>query len=216
MPNTVLFDLDGTLIDSAPGIYAGASYALTALGCPTPPTEIPSAFIGPPLYDCFRSLWGLDEPTARRAVTLYREYYGDRGLFENTVYDGITALLTSLKAAGYRLALATGKPWPYAERILAYHGLDGWFTSVFGAEFDGTRGNKQDLLTYALERLGIQPGEAVMVGDRRFDMEGARFVGAFPLGVLWGYGSTEELTAAGAVALAATPAEAFDIIVSLS
>ncbi len=216
MPTTVFFDLDGTLVDSAPGIYAGVSYALTALGYPTPSSEVSSAFIGPPLYGCFRDLFGLDETTARQAVTLYREYYGERGLYESTVYDGISTLLDHLSAAGYRLCLATGKPWPYAARILAHFGLDRYFFAVFGAEFDGTRGEKQDLLAYALKATGTRPSEAVMVGDRRFDIEGALAVGITPLGVLWGYGDEGELSAAGTPYLVATPSDLFDIIVSLA
>ncbi len=215
MPTTVFFDLDGTLTDSAPGIYAGAAHAMTRLGYPTSPGELTRAIIGPPLYDCFHTVLGLPEAESKRAVTLYREYYGERGLFENIVYDGIPALLAALKAKGYRLALATGKPWPYAERILAHFGLDVYFDAVFGAEFDGTRGKKADLLAYALERTSTHPSEAVMVGDRRFDIEGALAVGITPLGVLWGYGDEGELSAAGTPYLAAMPSELYDIIVSL-
>ena len=216
MPTTVFFDLDGTLTDSAPGIYAGAAHALTALGRPTRPEEMTSAIIGPPLFDFFTRVFGLSEDDARRAVTLYREYYGERGLLENNVYGGIPALLSRLKAAGYRLCLATGKPWPYAERILAHFGLDGHFDAVFGAEFDGTRGDKADLLTYAMEKTSIRPEDAVMVGDRFYDVRGARAVGVLPLGVLWGYGDKAELSEAGAAAVAGTPEELFDIIVSLT
>ena len=215
MPTTVLLDLDGTLTDSAPGIYAGAAYALKALGRPTEPGDLPAAIIGPPIYECFREILGLSDADARRGISLYREYYGEKGLFENIVYDGIPALLSALKEKGYRLALATGKPWPYAERILAHFGLDVYFDAVFGAEFDGTRGKKADLIAYALDTLGITPGDALMIGDRRFDVEGALAVGVTPLGVLWGYGDREELSAAGATLLAATPREALDIIVSL-
>ncbi|MBQ2718867.1 MAG: HAD hydrolase-like protein [Clostridia bacterium] len=215
MKTTVFLDLDGTLTDSRPGILAGAAHALTALGLPTAPSEVTTAFIGPPLYECFRGLYGLDDATSRRAVTLYREYYGTRGLFENTVYPGIPAMLASLREAGLTLCLATGKPHEYGRRIVSHFGLDRYISAVYGAEFDGTRGDKAALLSYALADRGLAPKEAVMVGDRRFDVEGALAVGVTPLGVLWGYGDAAELTAAGATHLAATPAKAAAAILSL-
>lgn len=215
MKKTVFLDLDGTLTDSRPGILAGAAHALTALGVPTLPDEVTTAFIGPPLYDCFRTLYGLDDTAARRAVTLYREYYGTRGLFENTVYEGVPEMLAALASAGHTLCLATGKPHEYGRRIVSHFGLDRYITAVYGAEFDGTRGDKADLLAYALCERGLRPADAVMVGDRRFDVAGALAVGVTPLGVLWGYGDAAELTAAGATHLAKSPAEAVDLLLSM-
>ena len=214
MLTTVFFDLDGTLTDSCGGIFAGVAHAMTALGHPTKACDVSRAWIGPPLYDCFRSIYGFDDATAREGVRLYREYYGREGLFVNEVYGGVVEMLDRLQAAGLRLCLATGKPHEYARRIVAHFGLDAALAAVYGAEFDGTRGDKAELLAYALEREGLSPAECAMVGDRRYDIEGALAVGLTPVGALWGYGSREELLTAGcpAAALAKTPAEVADYL----
>ena len=214
MLTTVFFDLDGTLTDSCGGIFAGVAHAMTALGRPTVAGEVSRAWIGPPLYDCFRSIYGLDDATAREGVRLYREYYSREGLFVNEVYDGVGRMLSHLQAAGLRLLLATGKPHEYARRIVDHFGLNTAITGVYGAEFDGTRGDKAELLSYALAAEGLSPAECAMVGDRRYDIEGALAVGVTPVGALWGYGSREELIAAGCpeAALAATPAAVCDYL----
>ena len=212
---TVFFDLDGTLTDSRPGILAGMASALTALGLPTRPEAVPEDVIGPPLYDSFCGIYGFDDARAREGVRLYREYYSAQGLLENEVYPGVVPMLRRLSAAGLRLALATGKPHPYARRILSHFGLDAYIAPIFGAEFDGTRGDKAELLAYALGELSLDVRSAVMVGDRRYDIEGALATGIAPLGVLWGYGSREELLRAGATDLTATPEEAADRICAL-
>ena len=209
---TVFFDLDGTLTDSRPGILSGVAYAMGRLGVAVKAEQVSTAFIGPPLYDSFRALYGLDDPTAHRAVALYREYYSERGILENEVYHGIPAMLKSLSDDGLRLALATGKPHPYARRILSHFSLDAFIPTVFGAEFDGTHGDKADLLAFAAAELSIDPRDAVMVGDRRYDIEGALAVGMTPVGVLWGYGSREELLSAGGMHLAGSPQGLADII----
>ncbi len=215
MIRTVFLDLDGTLTDSRRGILCGASYALGALGISVPPDEVTTEFIGPPLYDSFRKYYGLSDADARRAVSLYREYYSKEGLFENEVYPGVPEMLAALKGAGLSLYLATGKPHPYARRIITHFGLDSCLDGVFGAEFDGTHGDKADLLAYALRELDISPSDALMVGDRRFDMEGALRVEMTPIGALWGYGDRGELTSAGGRLLAKSPQEATALILSL-
>ncbi len=215
MITTVFFDLDGTLTDSRPGILSGMAHALTALGLPTVPDAVPRDVIGPPLYDSFRGIYGLDDRAAREGVRLYREYYSAGGLFENEVYPGIPEMLRRLSEAGLRLALATGKPHEYAHRIVHHFGLDASLAAVFGAELDGTRGDKAELLSYAAESLSLAPRECVMVGDRRYDIEGALTVGMAPIGVLWGYGDRAELAAAGGTRFAATPGEVCDIILGL-
>lgn len=211
---TVFFDLDGTLTDSRGGITTGMAHAMTALGHPMTPAEVSDAVIGPPLYDSFRGLYGLSDAAAREGVRLYREYYSREGLFVNEVYGGIYEMLDTIKAAGLRLCLATGKPHEYARRIVAHFGFDRALSSVYGAEFDGTRGDKADLLRYAMAEEGLTADECVMVGDRSYDIKGALEVGATPIGVLWGYGDRAELIAAGCPEenLAATPAEVVDII----
>lgn len=204
----VFFDLDGTLTDSRPGILAGAAYALGRLGIPTPAEEVSTGFIGPPLYDSFRRYYGLDDADARRAVALYREYYGKTGLLENSVYAGVEEMLCRLRESGCRLFVATGKPWQYAERILGAFGLSRYFEKIYGSEFDGTRGDKGELLAYALTDSGVPAERSIMVGDRSYDMCAARENRASALGALWGYGSREELLSSGAQITAETPADA--------
>ena len=215
MLRTVFFDLDGTLTDSCPGILAGMAHALTELGRPTRPEEVSTDVIGPPLYDSFTALYGMDDATARRAVAAYREYYSREGLFINSVYDGIPALLGRLKEAGLALYIATGKPHPYATRIAERFGLAPYLSGIYGAEFDGTRGDKADLLAYAIEREGLVPSECAMIGDRAFDVLGALANGVLPVGVLWGYGSRDELLRAGAPHLSETPSRLCDLLLML-
>lgn len=216
MITTVFFDLDGTLVESGPGIRRGFAHALTALGIPTEPDDVPDELIGPPLLEAFRDRYGLSEEEARRGVDLYRDYYPREAMLDSPPYPGIVSMLTALRAAGLHLAVATGKPHPYAKRIVSHLGLDGYFRAVFGAEFDGTRGRKEDLLAYAAATLGISPEEAVMVGDRSYDVLGALRVGMTPVGALWGYGSREELRGAGAHHLAADAEEATRMLLSLA
>ena len=212
MIKTVFFDLDGTLTDSCPGIFTGVSHALAAFGIHIPPDKVTREVIGPPLFECFHRIYGLGEEEARRAVSLYREYYGREGLFVNNVYEGIYPMLDALKGAGYTLMMATGKPHEYARRIAAHFGFECTLTSIYGAEFDGTRGDKAELLRYAMDREGLSPAECVMVGDRRYDIKGALDTGILPIGVLWGYGEREELSLAGCTHFAATPADVVDIV----
>lgn len=216
MKTTVFFDLDGTLVESGPGILRGFAHALKALGYPTAPTLVPEELIGPPLFEAFRDRFGLSEEEARRGVALYRDFYPREAMLDSPPYPGVVAMLTTLREAGLRLAVATGKPHPYAKRIISHLGLAPFFDGVFGAEFDGTRGKKEDLLAYAAEALGIAPEEAVMVGDRSYDILGALRVGMTPVGALWGYGSRRELEGAGARHLAADAEEATERILLLS
>ena len=213
-PRWVLFDLDGTLTDSAPGITRGVHYALTRLGL-APPRDaaVLRRFIGPPLQESFERICGLPEATAREAVTHYRVYYRDRGLFETEVYAGIPELLDALRDHHFRLAVATAKPEPYARRIVEHFGLAPYFRHLVGARLDGTRLRKDEIIAHALNVCGITDlSRVVMVGDREHDVQGAAVAGIDCLGVLWGYGTREELTTAGAVRLAATVEEAKSIL----
>lgn len=161
--------------------------------------------IGPPLLGSFETLLG-DPADAKEGLRLYRERFGDVGLYENALYDGVADLLAQLNVAGCRLFVATSKPAVYAERILAHFGLDVHVERLFGSELDGTRTDKTDLLQHALAVVGCAPGGTVMIGDRRHDMIGARNNGMAAVGVLYGYGSEGELAAAGAHGLAPTVA----------
>jgi phosphoglycolate phosphatase len=204
MVDTVLFDLDGTLTDSFEGIANSIIYALGKLGLPLPSREALVPFMGPPLRVGLRRL-GVAGEDMERAVVLYREYYAEKGLFENAVYPGMPETLETLKTGGKRLAVATSKAAKYAVVILEHFGLLPYFEFVAGAEMDGSRSHKTEVIRHALETLGANPASTVMVGDRDNDIIGARDAGLRAVAVLYGYGPREELEAAGADVFAMTP-----------
>jgi phosphoglycolate phosphatase len=210
--DAIFFDLDGTLTDPKPGITRSIQYALDKLGHHTIPTEDELTWcIGPPLRASFVKLLGA-EAFADHAVAHYRERFSDIGLYENGVYAGVRDVLTTLRQSGRRLFVATSKPHVYAERIIDHFDLRDYFEHVFGSELDGTRADKSDLLAYALNAASVDPPRATMIGDRSHDMIGARNNGMKGIGVLYGYGSEQELTAAGASHLCATPKAVLDCI----
>lgn len=200
----VFLDLDGTLTDPFEGFTRSVAYALERLGRPVPdPADLGWA-IGPSLWESFDRM-GLTKAEADEGVRLYRERYTDTGLFENTPYPGIVDALERIAANGHRMFLATAKPMAYAGRITAHFGLAGFMEDQFGSELDGTNADKPDLVRHAVAQTGTGP--AVMVGDRRHDAAGARAVDIPFVGVLWGYGSEDELRTAGAHIRATSPAE---------
>lgn len=204
----LLFDLDGTLTDPFSGITRCIAHALERLGAPVPPAEELRGCIGPPLKHSLTRLLATDNDTlVEKALALYRERFGTLGLYENAVYDGIPEVLAALNEAGYTLHVATSKPAVYARRIVAHFDLQRHFRAVHGSELDGTRADKASLIAHILESESIRGTTAVMIGDRAYDMLGARANGLACLGVLWGYGSKDELEASGAHAVVATPAE---------
>lgn len=202
------FDLDGTLTDSAPGITHSVQYALRKFGIEPPPEEELTVFVGPPLAQSFSVFFGMDNTDAARAVSYYREYYRSGGMLENRVYDGIEPLLKRLCEMGITPVLATCKPYEFAEKILAHFELDRYFRFVSGPELDGTRGEKHEVIAYAMEKLSItDPKEILMIGDHENDVLGALHHHIDCAGVLWGFGSREELERAGALYLCHDPAE---------
>lgn len=211
MAARVFLDLDGTLTDPAVGITRSIRHALAALGRPVPPERQLTWCIGPPLQDSLMALLDGDTAMAARALALYRERFAAVGIYENAVHTGIQPVLADLSAAGLRLYVATSKPHVYARQIVTRFGFDRWVSGVFGAELDGIRAHKPELLAHALAVTGgAAPNgapAAVMVGDRRHDIAGARANGIRAVGVLWGYGDRAELVAAGADRIVATPAE---------
>lgn len=210
---TILFDLDGTLTDSAPGILNSVRHACQRLELPIPEEAVLRRFLGPPLPASFREYMHLDEAGAQRAVAAFREYYPTKGIFENAVYPGIPALLADLKAAGRTVVMATSKPEVFARQIMEHFSLDGYFDAICGAASDETRTDKGDVIAYALETAGITRTEGVvMVGDREHDVKGAARNGLPCIGAVYGYGSAEELRAAGAVALADTVADLYAML----
>jgi phosphoglycolate phosphatase len=204
--NTVLFDLDGTLTDPREGITRCIAHALEHMGVESPPLEALTFAIGPPLRASLAQVLGTQDPaTVERALALYRERFGDVGLFENAPYEGIAEALGTLRASGATLFVCTSKPLVYAERIVERFGLGRHFHAVHGCELDGTREDKRDLIAHMLPHHGFDPGRAVMVGDRGVDMRAARHHGLRALGALWGYGTREELLEHGAHALCERP-----------
>lgn len=206
-------DLDGTVIDSSPGITQSVQYALCKSGIEPPPAEELLGFIGPALSWSFSHFFGMNETDTQRAVAFYRENYRAGGMLHCRVYDGIEALLSQLTRAGVVCVLATCKPHCFANTILQHFGLDRFFTFVSGPELDGTRGEKHEVIAYAMEQLGVSdPTKVLMVGDRASDVTDARVLGVDAVGVLWGFGSAEELTNAGAIALCDTPLQIASMI----
>jgi phosphoglycolate phosphatase len=208
--DAIFFDLDGTLTDPKLGITRSIQYALRKLDLPVPSQDELTWCIGPPLRDSFVTMLGEDR--ADLAVSLYRERFGDVGLYENSVYPDIEHTLATLKQSHGRLFVATSKAHVFAERIIDHFRLREYFEHVFGAELDGTRANKSDLLAYALKNTGVNPQQALMIGDRSHDIVGAKKNGLAAIGVLYGYGSRQELIDAGASHICATPRAVLDHI----
>lgn len=195
MHRTLFFDLDGTLTDPKEGITRCVRYALERLESPWPDDDDLAWCIGPPLFDSFRTLVG--DERAAQALSYYRERFAEIGWRENRPYPEIADVLQELRAHGTELYVATSKPQVFAHRILSHFGLAEYFTRLFGAELDGTRSRKAELLRHALAEIG-GAAAAVMIGDRQHDIAGARSNGMTAVGVSWGYGSREELESAGA------------------
>ncbi len=192
------FDLDGTLTDSAPGITHSVQYALRKFGIDPPPEEDLRVFVGPPLVWSFSHVFGFSEEEAKLAVAYYREYYRERGIYENSVYPGIPELLAHLSDKGIICVLATCKPHVFASKILSHFSLDKYFSYVSGPELDGTRGENHEVIAEALRALqGLDPRQALMIGDRKHDAIGAAYHGMDCVGVLWGFGTQGELLDAG-------------------
>lgn len=203
MYNVILLDLDGTLTDPGIGITNSVAYALAKRNIEVSDRTDLYKFIGPPLYDSFSQFYGFSDEECSAAIEDYREYFKDKGIFENELYEGIKELLQSLKNAGKTLVLATSKPEEFATRILKHFNIDSYFDFVAGATMDGVRSKKADIISFALEQSGPQAlSNTVMVGDRKYDILGAKQAGIDSIGVLYGYGNYEELRQAGATYIA--------------
>jgi phosphoglycolate phosphatase len=210
MTTHVLFDLDGTLTDSAPGILASLRHAFGLSGVETPAEAVLLQAIGPP-FELGLPEIGVPPEHVLAVIDHYRDRYEDVGLFENKLYDGVVDMLDAL--AGVVLALATAKPEPTARRIVEHFGLTARFAVIAGATHEPGRRTKTEVVAHALAELGVAGGPGVvMVGDRDHDMLAARHHGLGSIGVVWGYGSVDELTLAGADALASSPAEVVSLV----
>lgn len=203
---TIMLDLDGTLVDPARGIIGGFRRALAALGEDRRPDEELRWIIGPPLRKSFAHVLGADG-RVEDAITHYRSFYSDTGIFDASAYDGIHAALAALRRRASRLFVCTSKPRPFAERVIAHFNFGSHFDAVYGAELDGRFDDKGDLIAHIIEREGLAADETCMIGDRLHDILAARRHDLKSVGVLWGYGSRDELLDAGATALCDTPAD---------
>jgi len=202
----VIFDFDGTVAETGRGITNCVRYALEKLGRPVPGMDVLVQFVGPPLYDSFRKLCGLDHDGAERAVALYRERYTVTGLFECDLYPGFEALARDLKAAGVHVAVASGKPEHFLRRIIDHFGMADCFGGVAGPDPSSHSSDKRAQVLAVLPE-GCAPQDACMVGDRCFDVDAGRALGMHTIAVEYGYGSREEFEASGADEIAATVAE---------
>ena len=207
-PLVLLFDLDGTLTDSRSGIVRCMKRALDTLGAPCPPDDVLASFIGPPLQGTFATLLATsDQSLIERAIALYREEYGERGLFENEIYAGVAQMLDQACELASAAFVATAKAKIYADRIVRRLGLERYFAGVYGSDLSGRLDDKADLLAHLLASENVSPERTVMIGDRAADIVSARANRVRSIGVLWGYGSESELKNAGADALCGAPAE---------
>ena len=209
----LLFDLDGTLTDPSIGITNSVAYALSKFGINVEDKRTLYKFIGPPLVDAFSEYYGFSKEDSEKATAFYRETFSVKGLFENRVYDGVVEMLEALKNKGKRLIIATSKPEPFTMKILKHFDLLKYFDFVAAATFDASRNSKDKVIAYALQSLDIKDrSEVVMIGDRHHDIDGAKENGIDSIGVLWGFGSREELETADATYIA----ESIDDLISIT
>lgn len=199
MYDVILFDLDGTLTDSGLGITNSVAYSLKKYGIEVTDRKELYKFIGPPLKESFQKFYGFSAEESEKAVEYYREYYTDKGIFENAVYDGINELLREIRTSGKMAAVATSKPEIFAKRILEYFHLAKYFEHIVGANMDETRTKKNEVISHVLQICDITDrSNVLMIGDREHDILGAKKNGIDSLGVLFGFGDYAELEKAGA------------------
>lgn len=199
MKKYILFDLDGTITDPKEGITKSVAYALSKFGIKVDSLNELCKFIGPPLKDSFIEYYNFNDDEAEKAIKYYREYFSDRGIYENQVYKGFEDILISLKENNKVLIVATSKPTIFAQKILEHFNLRKYFSFVSGSNLDGTRVKKSEVIQYALERNNIKDlSEVIMIGDRKHDVYGAKEIGIESIGVLYGYGDYKELYDSGA------------------
>jgi phosphoglycolate phosphatase len=211
----ILFDLDGTLTDPAIGITNSVMYALNKYGIEVSNRSELYKFIGAPFGDSFERYYGFSKEGAKIAVQYYREYYKDKGIFENLVYDGFEELLSILKVNGKTLIVATSKPEVFAKQIVEHFDIAKYFDCIAGSNLDGSRVKKDEVISYALERCNItDKSKVIMIGDREHDIIGAKKVGVRSMGVLFGYGGKAELENAGADFLVETVSDIKNVLLA--
>ena len=199
----IAFDLDGTLTNPERGLIASYKYAFRKMGIPLEPDDKLRRFIGPPLYEEWQECYGLSPEEALECVRLFREHFSVYGWWDNELYPGIPQMLSDLRGAGKKIVLSTSKPEIFAKKILELFKIDGYFDFVGAATLDHSREKKCEVLAHALESVGAADlSRCILVGDRKFDAEGARICGIDALGVTWGHADRAELLSEDFVALA--------------
>lgn len=210
----VLFDLDGTITDTGIGITDSLMYALKKMNIEVKNREELFPFIGPPLAESFRMFYQFSDEQIKLATQYYREHYGKIGIHENQIYDGMEELLKRLKEAGAKLAVATSKPEPFAVEIIDDWKLTPYFSYIAGSSVDGSRRSKADVIEYALENCGVSDKtKVVIIGDRKYDIYGAKQAGIDSIGILFGYGDRAELEEAGATYIAENMDAVYEYII---
>jgi len=217
MKTLALFDLDGTLTDPKKGITKSVAYALQHFSIEVSDLDELTKFIGPPLRDSFREFYGFSEDEAEEAISKYREYFSEKGIYENALYPGTLEMLENFKSRNITMVIATSKPTVYAKIIAKHFKFIQYFDFIAGAELDGTRSNKSEVIDYALKSIGCtQKKDAIiMIGDRSHDIIGAKEMGIDSIGVTWGYGSKEELEKAGATWIVDSMEELCSVVLGL-
>ena len=212
----ILFDLDGTLTDSSPGIINSLVYAFDKLEFRINDREELRAFIGPPLIEMMMEKYGFSHEKATLGLKFYREYFIDKGIFENSVYDGIPEVLDNLQNQGYKLVLATSKPEEFAKRIMGHFDLAKYFYFIGGSDMRETRNSKSAVIEYVMANCGITDADkCIMVGDREHDVIGAGKFGIETVGVLYGYGNRAELEKVSAAYIVETVEELGKLLISI-
>ena len=211
MKNYILFDFDGTVFDTAEGITKCVQYALGKMGIEAGLNEL-MCFAGPPLVEMFMQKYGMSKQDAVHATELYRERYLPIGWAECSPFAGMHELMLKLRADGKKLAVATSKPEHLARQILEHYNMTDDFDLICGSEFDGTRGQTWEVIDFVLKSFGIEPSDAIMVGDRKYDVIGAKKCGLDCVGVRFGYAEPNELAEHGAVYIAETPDDLYDYL----
>ncbi len=211
--DVIAFDLDGTLTNPERGLVAAFEYALGKMKIDYGERDSLKRFIGPPLYEEWQKVFGISAEKSAEALLVFREFYSVYGWWDNEIYDGIKDMLRALKSSGKRIILATSKPEHFAVKILDLFEISEYFDFIGGAASDKTRDRKCEVLEYSLESIGNPPKEScILVGDRKYDAEGARFVGIDSMGVLWGHGSRGEIESCGFDFIASTPSELLEFL----
>ena len=204
--DTILFDLDGTLIESAGGVQDSIAYAMHDLSLPCPDLSDYTLYVGPPLEDTFRGMCGVPEELIPEAMRIYRDHYDQVSMTYNRLYGGVIPMLEALRDCGCRIAVCTSKNEAVAEKVADDLGLRPYIDAVCGSTFDGSRKAKVDLIPYALRTLGCEDkARAVMIGDTYFDARGAQLVSVDFIGVTYGYGTRDSMEACGAKGFVDTP-----------